>query len=176
MSSPCTFHTCIFVTQCEMQFSECTYVYFLESYWEFSLIWSCKVLFPLRAHKITWKRISFTHSIDKFWKYALRQNPLVRKMPLVFLCGSMCIAIADCAHDIHVRICTVGKYEMCYYHTSKLSVTKTTLDYKVVAWMGLQMTWLDYELNNEPAQCMNKIMLNKYCAWNCKMLTFFSHL
>lgn len=114
ISSPCTFHTCVFGTQCEMQFSECTYVYLLESYWEFFFIWSCKVLFPFRAHKITWKRISITHCLVKFWKYALRQNPLVRKMPLVFLCGSMCIAIADFAHDIHVRICTFGNYEMCY--------------------------------------------------------------
>jgi hypothetical protein len=88
----------------------------------------------------------------------------------------MCIAIAGCAHDIRVRICTVGKYKMCYWNTSKLSITKTTLDYKVAAWEGLQMAGLNYELNNGPAQCMNKIMLNKYYAWNCKMLTFFSRL
>lgn len=114
MSSPCTVRTCIFGIQCEMQFS---WVYICLPARTILRIVSCMIMWgpvPFQNTQNHLEGNQFYTCLVKMWKYALRKNPSVMKMPLVFLCGCMCIAIAECVHDIHVRICTVGKYKMCY--------------------------------------------------------------
>ena len=114
MSSPCSVHTCIFGTHHEMQFS---WVYICLSTRTILRIFSCMIMWvpvPFHSTQNHLEENQFYTCLVKMWKYALRTNPLVRKMPLVFLCGCVCVAIAECVHDIHVRICNVGKYKMCY--------------------------------------------------------------
>ena len=59
--------------------------------------------FHFRVHTDTWKTASFMHCLVNIWKYTLRQNPRVRKMPVVFY-RSMCIAITKPIHDICVTV------------------------------------------------------------------------
>jgi len=91
---------------------------------------------PFRLHSNAWKTTSLTHCLVNTRKYTPRRNPLVGKTPLVFVNSSTCIAFAKSIHKMHVTIFYVGKHKRHFY-ISQVTVTLTTVDNEVAAWMRL---------------------------------------
>ena len=119
--------------------------------------------FPFRLHTDTWKTTGFMHCLVSTRKYTLRQNPPVRKTPLVFFYSSMCTAIAKSIHNLHVTIFGVGKHKTYFYKTSQLTVTVTNAECEVAA-----ATHLDWLLTHgwTSAVYWYRIMLYGYSTWN----------
>ena len=96
--------------------------------------------FPFRMHTDTWKTTSFVHCLVSTRKYTLRQNPPVRKMPLVFFYSCTWMGIAKSIHNLHVTIFSVGKHKRHFYKISQLTVTVTNAECEVVA--ATHLDWL----------------------------------